>query len=313
MTRVATMLFTACPFVCGFTGEESKSEFVVRSEQAMQLVVSECPVAPGAVQILPISHQTSFLEWDEIHIDETRQLILDVVHIWEQKGIKDYLIYGKATSDSEFGWEVVPYRKEGGRLWKQFKVLWNIVFGGACVSSDEREKVIEDLKKDQIERAEMIKKVTVGNDPFCDPKVIQKQLVLSGKTINVLYNYAPIAFGEEKLHFLFVPKEHRERFSDLTAEEYLESIQLSQKIIKFYQNKGYSTAYLFDKTGAEAGQTVPHWHEHLVFAATKTQDIFSKFMVLKNMLIGSSPLSQEELQGRVKRLQEELSSSIDSK
>ena len=155
-------------------------------------------------------------------------------------------------------------------------------------------------------KIESIQKIVQGNDAFCNPKVLDKQRVFEGKEINVLYNYAPIGLGEEKLHFLIVPKEHHPNFSDLTKSEYLESMQLSQKLIKFYQGKGFHTAYLFDKTGAEAGQTVPHWHEHVVFTATKTQELFGKWTVLKNMVLGSSPLPPKELQNRVQSLKKEL-------
>jgi diadenosine tetraphosphate (Ap4A) HIT family hydrolase len=153
---------------------------------------------------------------------------------------------------------------------------------------------------------ESIEETIQGNDAFCDQKVIDKQLVFEGKEINILYNYAPIVLGEGKLHFLIVPKQHRSKFTDLTETEYLDVMQLSQKLVGFYKGKGYHTAYLFDKTGIEAGQTVPHWHEHVVFTATKTQEFFGKLTVLKNMLFGSSPLPSKELQIRVLLLKEDL-------
>jgi len=77
-------------------------------------------------------------------------------------------------------------------------------------------------------------------------------------------------------------------------------------LIRFYKENGCHTAYLFDKAGAEAGQSVPHWHEHLIFTATKTQELFGKLIILKNMLIGSSPLPEKELQSRVQLLKIEL-------
>jgi diadenosine tetraphosphate (Ap4A) HIT family hydrolase len=149
-----------------------------------------------------------------------------------------------------------------------------------------------------------------GTDPFCNPEIIQKQLVFEGSEVNVLYNYAPIGLGQEKLHFLIVPKIHRVGFSELSQTEYLEAMELSQKLINFYQKRNHPIVYVFHKTGVEAGQTVPHWHQHIVFAETGAQEFFSKMAVLKNMMIGASPLSSEELKGRVQLLRTDLQEAM---
>lgn len=291
-------------------GKATENEVVVREGSRVKVIVPECPLAAGALKIMPRSDTGSFSAWENVDQQEAYSLIQGIVQIWEKKGVVDYLIYGKESGDSSFGWEVVPYPKEGWWFWKQFNVLWNITFTGSCVPKVERERVVQDFQKDKdsllVEQIEVIKETVQGKDPFCDQEIIAKQLVFEGKKINLLYNYAPIAFGEEKLHFLIVPKEHRPRFSDLTEEEYLETMQIAQKLVAFYKEKGYETAYLFDKTGAEAGQTIPHWHEHLVFTATKTQELLGQLMVLKNMMFWSSPLPAEELKDRVDSLSNEL-------
>jgi diadenosine tetraphosphate (Ap4A) HIT family hydrolase len=117
----------------------------------------------------------------------------------------------------------------------------------------------------------------------------------------VLTNYAPIVLGSS-LHFLIVPKEHRTGFFDLEESEYVEAMKFSEKLIAYYSRNGLRTAYLFDKTGAEAGQTVPHWHQHVVFTATKTQEILGKLRVFKNLLWRPSPLPENRLQTRVHNL-----------
>jgi diadenosine tetraphosphate (Ap4A) HIT family hydrolase len=291
------------------------NETIVYVSKTMKVIVPECPLAFGSLKIVPNSDTGNFSEWQDFNELETYELIQHVIQIWEKKGITDYLIYGKESNNSKsiFSWEIVPYPKNGWRFWKQFKVLWNITFGGSCLPKIERDRIAKDFQKDKdsfseshTKQIESIKKTIQGNDPFCNQKVIDKQLVFEGKEINVLYNYAPIVLGEGKLHFLIVPKQHHSKFSDLTETEYLESMELSQKLVSFYKDKGYHTAYLFDKTGAEAGQTVPHWHEHVVFTATKTQEFFGKLTVLKNMLFGSSPLPQKELQTRVQSLRKDL-------
>ena len=294
-------------------------ETVVYQGKTMKAIVPDCPLALGSVKILPNSDTRNFVEWQDFNEREAYEVLQNTVRIWEQNGVTNYLIYGKESEQAKsiFSWEIVPYPKEGWRLWKQFSVLWNITFGGSCLPEIEQKRIATDFQKEKgafsathIKQIESVQKIAHGNDAFCNPKVIDKQLVFEGKEIYVLYNYAPIAIGDEKLHFLIVPKQHRPRFSDLTESEYLESMQLSQKLVSFYKAKDYDTAHLFDKTGAEAGQTVPHWHEHVVFTATKTQDYLGMLMIFKNMLLYSSPLPLKELQIKVQALKTELHAAL---
>ena len=297
----------------------------------------------------PISTNVKFAEWRNENHEEAQYLIQKVVQAWQKKGITDYLIYGKesANSTTGFSWEVVPYPKSFFRFWKQFKVLLNTTFGGAIsplivrqraakvilkdldmfsASPREREQYNCNFIKDcvfcpQPQAVEAVRtskctKITEGflqlifRVPKVKPNAVDRQLVFEGRTINVLYNYAPIAIGEGKLHFLIVPKSHCSKFSDLTKIEYLEAMALSQKLINFYKIKRYATAYLFDKSGKEAGQTVPHWHEHIVFTNTKTQEFFGKLTVLRNMIFGSWPLSKMELTWRVVTLKKDLYNAL---
>lgn len=286
-----------------------QDEVIVHESQRMQMVVPDHPLARGSLKIESKSISLHLSDWKAENAEETYELIQKVIGVWKKHGVTDYLIYGKeSTASASFSYEVVPYPKNGWRFWKQFKTLWNIIFGGPSLSKSQRLRIASDFQ--QLEHASneitLENECITGKDFFCDPHVVESQCVFEGEKINVLYNYAPIGLGERKLHFLLVPKEHRLKFSDLTQEEYLETVKLSQKLIRFYKEKEFKTAYLFNKTGAQAGQSVPHWHEHLVFTATKTQEIFGKLTILKNMLIGSRRLSEKELQMRVAYLKKEL-------
>lgn len=317
MSSLSSKVLTCCsPFLfAGCQNTDFQSEVIAFQGQTMNLVIPEKPLASGSMKLVPRSGVVPFSGWSNNNRIESYELIQKVIQIWKEKGINDYLIYGKESDD--FSLEIVPYEKKGWRFWKQFKVLWKITFGGSSLPYIERLKIAKDFAKNKelfsapsTEQIESVKSISAKNDAFCNPEVIKKQAVFEGKHVNVLYNYAPIAIGEGKLHFLIVPKKHHVTFSELTKEEYLESADLEQKLIKFYLGKGYHTAYLFNKTGAEAGQTVPHWHEHLVFTATKTQEFFGRLIVLKNMLFGSSPLSKSELQKRVELLKIELRETL---
>ncbi len=294
-------------------------EVVIYEGRFVKLIIPERSLDRGSVKVVANSSEESFSKWTEDEELESFQLIQRVVQIWQEKGITDYLRYGKESSESNsvFGWEIVPYSKNAWSYWQQFKVLWHTAFGGLYLSRAERLKITEDFQKDkelfsepQIRQIKSIQEIVKGNDAFCNKQVIDRQVVFEGKEVRILYNYAPIVLGAGKLHFLVVPKQHRSGFSDLTETEYLEAMQLSQKLVHFYGNKGYHTAYLFDKTGARAGQSVPHWHEHVVFTATKAQEWFGRLSIFKNMLFGSSPLPEKELKSRVEALRTDLAEAL---
>jgi diadenosine tetraphosphate (Ap4A) HIT family hydrolase len=303
--------FFSCTDHALYAHLRSSDEVIVHKSNSMKITVPEHCLASGSVQITPDSSVKNFSEWNEVNSREAYTLSQKVIRSWEQRGITDYLIFGKEDhgSSSIFNWEIVPYPQKGWRFWKQFRVLWNITFGGSRQSPIERKTVKDAFSTEEgsSSQADLIKNIAQGNDAFCKQPVIDKQLVFEGKEVHVLYNYAPLSIGKEKLHFLIVPKQHRPKFSDLTETEYLEAMKLSQKLVTFYQKKGYPTAFIFNKTGFEAGQTVPHWHQHVVITATKTQELMGKLGVFKNMIFSSSPLPPKELQTRVQSLRADLS------
>jgi diadenosine tetraphosphate (Ap4A) HIT family hydrolase len=283
---------------------ENKS--IIYQDNSVQMQVPECPLGPGAIQ---------FSSKIGIENLEIYNLMQNLISFWKTQGIVNYLIYEKniASLDKKWTWEIVPYQTKGSTFLKQFSVLKNIIFGGTCLSEEERNKEVKDFQKhkelfsiDQVKQIKSIEKIAHGNDVFCKPEVIERQRIWEGKEVNVLYNYAPIALSDEKLHFLIVPKMHRETFSDLSPTEYLEVMQFAQKLVDHYYAKGIQTAYLFNKNGEEAGQTVSHWHMHVVFAATNAQELFGKLFVLKNMVFDSSPMPKEEFDKRIQTRRNEL-------
>lgn len=292
-------------------------EQVVEEYQSICIKIPENPLANKSLQMT--THQNHpYVDWayeDRFNVFASLQ---KTVAVWREKGIADqYLVYGKQKleNDTTFNWEIVPYYKPStiiGRIWQQFLVLWRIMFGGVKLSETQRQKQLEEYKISFKEfspslhgQAEKVSEVV--NDAFCKPEVINRQSVLEGRSINVLYNYAPIGFGGERLHFLVVPKVHKAKFSELSEEEYLEATELTQKLIThFSQTRPIQDVYLFHKTGVDAGQTVPHWHMHMILISNKTQGFFGKLTVLKNMLMGSSPMKDNDLKEKVGSLRSEL-------
>ncbi len=64
-------------------------------------------------------------------------------------------------------------------------------------------------------------------------------------------------------------------------------------------------AHIFHKTGKDL-QTVPHWHMHIIIVSNFAQSFFGKLKILKNMVLGSSPLNAQDLSQKVRRLREEF-------
>ena len=288
---------------------------IVAIDGEIELSVPRAQLANKSVQIVS-SEGKSYVDWSAEKRSSVFRLLQKTAEVWKRNGIAEqYLIYGKQESGGKaFSWEAVPYYTPSniiGRIWQQFVVLWRTTFGGAVLTEVRQQQEAEFYKRlfspSMAESAEKTAAIALGNDAFCNPAVIDRQVVLAGQKVNVLFNYAPIGFGGERLHFLVVPKDHKSKFIELSEEEYLEVTEWSQKLIQhFKSNRSIECVYLFDKTGVDAGQTIPHWHQHIVLTASKVQGVFGKLTVLKNMLFGSSPMRGAALTDRVQALSNEL-------
>jgi diadenosine tetraphosphate (Ap4A) HIT family hydrolase len=252
----------------------------------MEVVVPSYALASGSLQVVP--------KGDVFNSQEAYLLLQRVAHVWHEKGIDNYLVYKKSD---ERCWEIVPYYRGSFALWnricsyaRQIVVLTRVTFGRAAVTSTEYQALPSQAKTN-----------LAAEDAFCKKEVIDRQLVLEGKYINVLYNYAPINAGKDQLHFLLVSKVHRDGFTDLTKEEVAEAAELTDRITAIFGG----ISYQYHKTGSLAGQTVPHWHQHLVFV-DPAYNLWSILTVLFGMVIPASPLSAKELESRVIVLREQM-------
>lgn len=292
-------------------------QYLVEIQGSVSLNIPNRPLTDKSLEVATKSGR-SYADWTRENRADAYTTLQKTAALWKEKGTAEqYLVYGKQAADKPFKWEIVPYhntRSWFGRIWQQLVVLWRITFGGKSFSEARQEQrleaervVFKNFSPTLQKSAEKVSAIAAKKDAFCDPQVINKQRVLEGKSVNVLYNYAPIGFGGERLHFLITPKEHRTKFSDLTKEEYLESTELTQKLMAhFEKTREAEDFYLFHKTGIDAGQTVPHWHMHLIVTTNKAQGFFGKLTVLKNMLFGSSPMKDAPLQKKVNALGKEL-------
>lgn len=256
-----------------------------------------------------------FNRWSMQNHTDSYLFMQRIAQAWKSQNFTDqYLIYGKVDSNP-FHWEIVPYQKCRtciGRIIQQLLVLWRTVFGGIAITAKESENQLNKqqllLSKSSRTARPLPRNIHCkGNDSFCKNETIENQWVITGRKVNVLFNYAPIGFGGERLHFLVVSKEHRETFTDVTQEEYSECVELTTRLINHITEtrKTVKNTYLLNKTGIDAGQTVKHWHLHVIFSNTM-QDFWGKLTVFKNILLGSSPMKKCDLTKKVNELRKEL-------
>jgi histidine triad (HIT) family protein len=97
---------------------------------------------------------------------------------------------------------------------------------------------------------------------FCDVESIEELMVSETKHSVALCNKFPIC---EDGHFLIIPRRHAETLLDLTKEEQVDLFDLlsrfMQKVEELIVPEGINV--LFNR-GMVAGQTVPHFHIHII-------------------------------------------------
>ncbi len=96
--------------------------------------------------------------------------------------------------------------------------------------------------------------------PFCNPEVIERQVILEGHFFNVLLEYMPRING----HLLVVPKRHMAKAHELSTEEWAELGSIFPSIAKGFAELLQKEDYLvLEKNGPSAFQQIPHVHFHL--------------------------------------------------
>lgn len=278
--------------------------------QQTRLIMPERVLADGAVRVESRQAGRSFTDWTYAENAEAYEILQHVAAQWAKKGINDYIVMGKVDGDNSFGWEIVPYTK-GQKFLKQMAVAFRVFFGGKIASEAIRKSVMDDYKNaNEIFTASLESPlepkapVQKSNDAFCTPKIVDSQKIIDDpeKDVRVLYDYKPLT----KHHFLVVSKEHYESYSEMPFKAYMQGVKYAKMLFEKYGKKD-STAYLYHKTGKLAGQTVPHWHMHVVITETKNQNRWGILKVLFNTVWGVSPLKPAVQAERVKAYREQLS------
>jgi hypothetical protein len=143
------------------------------------------------------------------------------------------------------------------------------------------------FRQKQISFPPLPRKVTT-RCPFCDEKIIQKESLIEGKTMRILYNNLPYVGreGEESSHLLITPKGHVEVDSP-SDDELIEEQDMLVRIKTVMQGLRPHFYYLvIRQQGLKSGQLLSHRHTHAVMYQDKQMPEFLK--ILAGKFIGCS-------------------------
>jgi len=98
---------------------------------------------------------------------------------------------------------------------------------------------------------------------FC--KIVKKEIssfkVFENDDVYAFYDINPVS----KYHTLVIPKKHYENLYDIPEKELVETMKVVKKIVLMYRKKfGIKNVQIFNSSGKEAQQEVPHFHFHIV-------------------------------------------------
>lgn len=292
---------------------------VMYQNESVSVNLPSCPLKTGSLTISSTLPQKSIIEWTSQQHAKSYNLMQNIAAFWRENNfIDDFMIIGMMPPRmhaSSFFWEIIPFTKNSYNFLDQFGVVWRLAFDSPCLSDKERQSIAN----------QYMNLITIfslpyqplpettpctSEDAFCRPSVIAKQLLYEGNLMYILYNYAPIGLGEEKLHFMIIPKNHRTGFPQLTLNEYLEAQEMSIKLMNYFTKKEFPIVYLFHKTGKLAGQTVPHWHEHLIFASNESNEFWGKLIIMSKKLFPSKALPENELKVLVNKYRQQVQEAM---
>ncbi|MBA3957180.1 MAG: HIT domain-containing protein [Parachlamydiaceae bacterium] len=283
---------------------------------SIKVVMPEHSLAPKAVQVrlernkTPMNRNT----WNTDVAIPVSQQLQNIGRIWTAQGL-DYLVHGTVKRDAQrqeqaFHWEIVPFSKTRlfiTRFWQQFKVLWRLTFGGIYTPIVTRRTVATQLKGEMTKATQGDSKAGAearGKEFLCDVAKCSKQLVFTNNKMRLLLDEKPLIPRDRGVHFLIAPERHVERFEELTQAELEGMSALQNHCLDQYKEAPEIT--IFDKSGKEAGQTVPHWHQHLVVQERPLGKWTTLCRLVRNMLFGLPKLSKEDMSQATHELQKKF-------
>ncbi len=138
-------------------------------------------------------------------------------------------------------------------------------------------------------------------DPFCDLKSMKLQTFYKTKNFYFVYNIKPVVKG----HCLCITKKHMISINQLNPKLFKEMLVAIQKVVKVlkkvYRSTGFNIAL---QEGKGSGQSIPHFHLHLIPRRPKDMKGNWFFNIIKRELRG--PISRKEIIENVNKIKKVL-------
>lgn len=103
--------------------------------------------------------------------------------------------------------------------------------------------------------------MTVKECPFCDKEELNFRTLLTSKLFLAIVPQKPLNLA----HTLIITKRHRENLLELSTDESKALVGFTKKVCKLlqaqHQNSGFN---IFTNVGEKSGQSVPHFHLHIL-------------------------------------------------
>lgn len=151
------------------------------------------------------------------------------------------------------------------------------------------------------------KVASIDKCAFCNPEVIQNQLVYKQGDFAVLYNFRPYTEG---YHFMITPylPLHIEDWQNFSLEDVMHIDRLAQALVReIKKDSGRDDVILFVQNGMAAGMTVPHGHMHVLLRPSKLH--LATQVLLEISKHKRKGLTSEEMDPVKKKFNQRLSQS----
>jgi len=141
---------------------------------------------------------------------------------------------------------------------------------------------------------------------FCDPQIIGKQQIFENDSFHVLVDYKPLAPG----HLLIVSKTCIIKAEEMNEQQNRDYLSARKKVCELFSKVLKTDQYIeLSKAGADAGQTVKHFHSHMVPIQSSKWRMLGQLMVLAKIALPICcvrPLKPETLKAEVAKFKAAL-------
>lgn len=103
--------------------------------------------------------------------------------------------------------------------------------------------------------------MTVKECPFCNQSELPIRTIVASELFLAIYPRNPLNQG----HTLIITKKHRENFLQLSNQESGALVKFTKKVCKHLRSELHNQGFnIFTNVGSKAGQTVEHFHLHIL-------------------------------------------------